>query len=71
MGGGVKLASGGTDNHLMLCDVVSLGLTGKIAEIALDKARISGEQHDSLRPAETTGSERDPIRNSVLSNAQA
>jgi glycine hydroxymethyltransferase len=30
--GGVKLASGGTDNHLMLADVTPLGLTGAIAE---------------------------------------
>ncbi|MFN0054715.1 MAG: serine hydroxymethyltransferase [Planctomycetales bacterium] len=39
--GGVKLASGGTDNHLMLADVTSLGLTGSIAEKALDKAGIT------------------------------
>jgi len=41
MSGGVKLASGGTDNHLMLCDVTSIGLTGKIAEGALDHAGIT------------------------------
>ena len=39
--GGVKLATGGTDNHLMLCDVTPLGLTGSIAEKALDKAGIT------------------------------
>lgn len=39
--GGIKLASGGTDNHLMLCDVTSIGLTGKIAEKALDHAAIT------------------------------
>ena len=32
MQGGIRLASGGTDNHLMLCDMTSVGLTGKIAE---------------------------------------
>ena len=39
--GGLKLASGGTDNHLMLVDVTSIGLTGKIAEGALDRAGIT------------------------------
>ena len=38
--GGLRLASGGTDNHLMLCDVTSLNLTGKIAEASLDRAGI-------------------------------
>lgn len=41
LAGGVKLASGGTDNHLMLADVTPLGLTGAIAEKALDKAGIT------------------------------
>ncbi|MFM7161219.1 MAG: serine hydroxymethyltransferase [Planctomycetaceae bacterium] len=41
LSGGVQLASGGTDNHLMLCDVTPLGLTGSIAEKALDKAGIT------------------------------
>jgi len=41
MAGGIKLASGGTDNHLMLCDVTPIGLTGKIAEKALDHAGIT------------------------------
>ena len=39
--GGVRLTTGGTDNHLMLCDVTPLGLTGKIAEKALDQAGIT------------------------------
>jgi glycine hydroxymethyltransferase len=33
--------SGGTDNHLMLVDVFSKGLTGKLAEAALGKAGIT------------------------------
>jgi glycine hydroxymethyltransferase len=33
--------SGGTDNHLMLVDVFSKGLTGKVAEAALGKAGIT------------------------------
>ena len=39
--GGIRLSSNGTDNHLMLCDVTSIDLTGKIAEKALDQAGIT------------------------------
>jgi glycine hydroxymethyltransferase len=39
--GGFRLVSGGTDNHLMLVDVFSRGLTGKVAEAALGKAGIT------------------------------
>ena len=38
---GFRLVSGGTDNHLMLVDVVSKGITGKVAEAALGKAGIT------------------------------
>ena len=38
MAGGLRLVSGGTDNHLMLVDVTTLGIGGKLAEAALDKA---------------------------------
>jgi glycine hydroxymethyltransferase len=38
---GFRLVSGGTDNHLMLVDVFSKGVTGKIAEHALDRAGIT------------------------------
>jgi glycine hydroxymethyltransferase len=41
LGGGIKLASGGTDNHLMLADVTAIGLTGSIAEKSLDRAGIT------------------------------
>ena len=41
MANGFRLVSGGTDNHLMLVDVFSKGLTGKIAEVALGKAGIT------------------------------
>lgn len=41
MAGGIKLASGGTDNHLMLADVTAIGLSGAIAEKALDRAGIT------------------------------
>jgi glycine hydroxymethyltransferase len=38
---GFRLVSGGTDNHLMLVDVFSKGITGKTAEAALGKAGIT------------------------------
>ena len=38
---GFRLVSGGTDNHLILVDVFSKGLTGKVAEAALGKAGIT------------------------------
>jgi glycine hydroxymethyltransferase len=38
---GYRLVSGGTDNHLMLVDVFSKGITGKAAEAALGKAGIT------------------------------
>ncbi len=38
---GFRLTSGGTDNHLMLLDLRKSELTGKVAQEALDKARIT------------------------------
>jgi glycine hydroxymethyltransferase len=38
---GFRLVSGGTDNHLMLVDVFSKGLTGKVAEASLGRAGIT------------------------------
>jgi glycine hydroxymethyltransferase len=38
---GFRLVSGGTDTHLMLVDVFSKGITGKVAEAALGKAGIT------------------------------
>lgn len=38
---GFNLVSGGTDNHLMLIDLTNKNVTGKDAEIALDKAGIT------------------------------
>jgi glycine hydroxymethyltransferase len=59
MAGGVKLASGGTDNHLMLCDVTSVGTTGKIAEAALDRAGITANKNmipfDPRKPLDPSG----------------
>jgi glycine hydroxymethyltransferase len=38
---GLRLVSGGTDNHLLVVDVFSKGITGKLAEAALGKAGIT------------------------------
>jgi glycine hydroxymethyltransferase len=38
---GFRIVSGGTDNHLMLVDVFSKGVTGKLAEKALEQAAIT------------------------------
>jgi glycine hydroxymethyltransferase len=38
---GFRLVSGGTDNHLVLVDVFSQGLTGKVSEAALGRAAIT------------------------------
>lgn len=38
---GIRIVSGGTDNHLLLLDVSQLGITGKVAEEALDKVGIT------------------------------
>jgi glycine hydroxymethyltransferase len=44
-GEGFRLVSGGTDNHLMLVDVFAKGITGKVAEKALDKAGITANKN--------------------------
>ncbi|OEU52771.1 MAG: serine hydroxymethyltransferase [Desulfobacterales bacterium S3730MH5] len=41
MGAGLKLVSGGTDNHLMMVDLSNLGITGRDAETALEEAGIT------------------------------
>ncbi len=38
---GLRVVSGGTDNHVFLLDVTSVGLNGKIAEKALEAADIT------------------------------
>ena len=57
--GGIRLASGGTDNHLMLCDMTSIGLTGKIGEHALDRAGITVNKnmipYDQRKPMDPSG----------------
>lgn len=59
MAGGIRLASGGTDNHLMLCDMTSIGLSGKIGEEALDHAGITVNKNmipfDQRKPLDPSG----------------
>lgn len=54
-----KLVSGGTDNHLILIDLRNKGLTGKIAEQALEKANITLNKNmvpfDTESPFVTSG----------------
>lgn len=56
---GFKLVSGGTDNHLLLVDVRSVGLTGKEAEHRLDEIGITTNKNaipfDPEKPAVTSG----------------
>lgn len=56
---GIRLVSGGTDNHLMLLDLRSLGITGKEAEEALGKADITVNRNtipfDPQKPFITSG----------------
>jgi glycine hydroxymethyltransferase len=56
---GLRLVSGGTDNHLMLVDVVSVGTTGKLAEQALDAAGITVNKNmipfDTRAPLDPSG----------------
>lgn len=58
--GGLRLVSGGTDNHMILVDVKSgKGITGKEAEEALEKAGITvnknGIPFDTEKPVHTSG----------------
>jgi glycine hydroxymethyltransferase len=56
---GLRLVSGGTDNHLMLVDVGARGLTGRDAQIALDAVGITVNKntipYDQRPPAVTSG----------------
>lgn len=56
---GIKIVSGGTDNHLMLVDLTNFGLTGKAVEKLLDKAHITCNKNtipnDPQSPFVTSG----------------
>jgi glycine hydroxymethyltransferase len=59
MAGGLKLASGGTDNHLMLADVTVFDLAGAQAEQALGKCHITVNKNmipfDQRKPLDPSG----------------
>ncbi|MBQ7925519.1 MAG: serine hydroxymethyltransferase [Lachnospiraceae bacterium] len=56
---GIKIVSGGTDNHLMLVDLTNFGLTGKEVEKLLDAANITSNKNtipnDPQSPFVTSG----------------
>ncbi len=56
---GVDLVSGGTDNHMMLVDLTSLGITGVEAEHALERAHLTVNKNavpfDTKSPNVTSG----------------
>ena len=56
---GINIVSGGTDNHLMLVDLVDKGLTGKEVEAWLDEANITANKNtipnDPQSPFVTSG----------------
>ena len=57
--GGLRIVSGGTDNHIVLVDVKAYGLTGKQAEEALDEVGITVNKNtipfDEASPFVTSG----------------
>jgi glycine hydroxymethyltransferase len=59
MRAGFRLVSSGTDNHLILIDMTSKGLTGKIAESALGRAGITVNKNlipfDKRKPLDPSG----------------
>jgi glycine hydroxymethyltransferase len=58
-GEGFRIVSGGTDNHLMLVDLRPFGVTGKVAQEALDHAGITCNKNaipnDPEKPFTTSG----------------
>jgi len=56
---GIRLVTGGTDNHLMLVDTKSVGLTGRQAEEALEEVALTVNKnlipYDTEKPWETSG----------------
>ncbi|MEB3244488.1 MAG: serine hydroxymethyltransferase [Vampirovibrionales bacterium] len=59
MQAGIPILTGGTDNHLMTCDLRTLEITGKTAETELDKAGITANKNtvpsDPKSPFITSG----------------
>ena len=56
---GFRIVSGGTDNHLMLVDLTSKGITGKVAQTVLDEVNITVNRNtipfEPLSPFVTSG----------------
>jgi len=56
---GIRLVSGGTDNHLLLLDVGTLGLSGQIFETLLDQVYIFTNKnmipYDTRKPMDPSG----------------
>ena len=56
---GIKIVSGGTDNHLMLVDLTPFELTGKVVEKLMDEAHITANKNtipnDPKSPFVTSG----------------
>jgi glycine hydroxymethyltransferase len=59
MAGGLRLVSGGTDNHLLLADVTPLGISGRQAEEALGRCGITINKNmipfDQRKPMDPSG----------------
>jgi glycine hydroxymethyltransferase len=59
MSGGMRLVSGGTDNHLLLVDVSQVGLGGKLSENLLDRCGITVNMNmipfDKRKPLDPSG----------------
>ena len=58
-GRGLRLVSGGTDNHLMLINLTGTGVTGKALEEMLGRVRVTANKNavpfDTLKPTVTSG----------------
>ena len=58
-GAGSRVVSGGTDNHLFLLSLVDRDITGKMAQIALDRAGVTTNKNmvpfDPRKPMVTSG----------------
>ena len=64
--GGIRIVSGGTDNHLMLADTMSLGRTGNEVQELLDRAHITANKNsipfDTQSVRLTSGMREDEMR---------
>ncbi len=56
---GIRIVSGGTDTHVLLADMKAIGITGKIAQTALDEVGITANRNtipfETLSPFVTSG----------------